>query len=70
MDLTLALALALTLTLTLTLPLTLPLTLALALTLTWDCKVEGTHYIQNALRYPKERDQWKSRVDRVFEALI
>lgn len=30
----------------------------------WDSAIDGVHYLQNAVRYPRERTMWKSRVDK------
>jgi len=35
----------------------------------WYTHWDGVHYIQNALRYPQERKQYKTRVDATFDAL-
>ena len=33
--------------------------------ISWDSYWDGTHYLQNAVRYPQERIAWKSRVDEI-----
>ncbi|KAL1527515.1 hypothetical protein AB1Y20_008905 [Prymnesium parvum] len=36
----------------------------------WDAHIDGTHYIQNAVRYPRDRTEWASSVDKVLSGDI
>ena len=35
--------------------------------ISWDACIDGVHYVQNAVRTPRERAEWHSRVDAIFD---